>query len=128
MKRCCARWRRMRRDSMNRSSPRKKGRDEGGGVRDEPRYVSRRAGEKLLAAAQVDLHRRLRRMARKISPTLAMKSRTEIRWIWGAAVNVLYEEFSQVWQGRIESLPTRMVLVRPSEDRPHGSDRRGGDA
>jgi hypothetical protein len=85
----------MRRDSMNRSSPRKKGRDEGGGVQDE-RSVSARAGQRLLAAAEADLRRRVRRMARELAPRLAWKSRTEIKWITQAAVHTLLDQADQI--------------------------------
>lgn len=98
------------------------------GGADDRRYVSRSSADRLLATMRVDLHRRTRRMVREISPQLAMKSRTEIRWIWRAEVRRLCDEFSAVWQRRIEALPVRMRLVRPSEDRPRGSDRRGGAA
>jgi len=96
------------------------------GSRDEPRYVSRRAGEKLLAAAEADLRRRVRRMSRELVPKLSMKSRTEVRWICVALVNTLYAEFLELWQRRIESLPTRMALVRPSEARRRDPDGSSG--
>jgi len=96
------------------------------GFKDERRYVLRQAYDQLLAAAEMDLRRRVRRMAREIAPRLSMKSRTEIRWIWRSAVTALCEEFSQVWQGRIESLPVRMALVRPSEARRRDPDGSGG--
>lgn len=87
------------------------------GSRDE-RSVSARAGQRLLAEA--DLRRRVRRMAREIAPRLAMKSRTEVRWIYGAAINALLDQADRIWRAKIAAMPTvasrRLSLVSPSDD------------
>ena len=91
------------------------------GFKDERRYVLRQAYDQLLAEA--DLRQRVRRMAREIAPRLAWKSRTEIKWIYQAAVNALCDEADQYWRARIASMPTvasrGLSLVRSSDDRPH---------
>lgn len=88
----------------------------------DERSVSARAGQRLLAAAEADLRRRVRRMARELAPRLAWKSRAEITWIYQAAVNALLDEADHFWRAKIAAMPTvaacRLSLVNPSVGRP----------
>ena len=86
-----------------------------------------RSREQVLAAAEADLRRRVRRMANALAPKLAMKSRTEIRWIWRAAVTALCDELDQIWRARIASMPTvasrKLSVVSPSDGHRRGRGR-----
>jgi hypothetical protein len=44
-------------------------------------------------------------MARELAPRLAMKSRTEVRWIYGAAVNALLDQADLYWRAKIAAMP-----------------------
>jgi hypothetical protein len=67
-------------------------------------------------------------MAREIAPRLSMKSRTEVRWIYGAVVNALLDQADLYWRARIAAMPTvaarGLSLVNPSVGRPRASDLR----
>jgi hypothetical protein len=95
------------------------------GSRDE-RYVSARTGQRLLAAAERDHQRRVRRLAREIAPRLAWKSRTEIKWITQAAINSLLDQADQIWGAKIAAMPTvascRLTVVTSPDGqrRPRG--------
>jgi len=90
------------------------------GFKDERRYVLRQAYDQLLAAA-ADLRQRVRRMVRELAPRLAWKSRTEITWIYRAAVNALLDQADQYWRAKIALMPTvasrGLSLVDPSDGR-----------
>ena len=73
-----------------------------------------------MARAEVDLREQTRRFARELAPRLAIKSRTEIRWIYRAAVNNFCDEMDRMWKAKIDSLPTvalrGLSVVSRSED------------
>jgi len=74
----------------------------------------------------IDVRRRVRTMAKEISPKLVGRSRTEFCWIWGAAVTRLCDELDQVWRAKIAATPTvaarRLTVVRPSDTPSGGTD------
>ena len=68
------------------------------GSRNAQGFVSRRDADQMVARAEADFRRRLRRMGRELAPKLAMKSRTEIRWIYWAAVHTFCDEMDRMWR------------------------------
>jgi hypothetical protein len=90
-------------------------------------FVSRRGADQIMARAEADLRRRLRRMAREIAPRLVNTSRQEFVWIYQAAVGAVCDEVHQRWLARILAMPTgatRGALgVSPSAGRPRDGGR-----
>ena len=83
-------------------------------------FVSRRGADQLMARAAADLRRQVWRMGRDLAPRLEMKSSTEIRWIYQAAVNTFCDEMDRMVREKIMAMPG--VGARPERAR-RGADR-----